>query len=239
MGSIKSSKPGPWLVLAASASFLVAGCTDGDNAPVTDTLPATEVVTSTATATALVTPWGRFLINPVLDGKSAINPQGLPYPVINGAGTRSVEASNEDQVRAARDAGIRVIEIPERFRQGMQLQGMEAKDGGNQFIFDIAYSSGRDTPDLRSIRLTAFTPTAAVPFEVFPGHPVIDFAATFEVNGNPTLTVLPGAATDPRDERVIAWSQGTAVYYLRTTGLFDTSAVIELAREISRTESAR
>lgn len=236
---MKLSRTSGSVILAATAALVLGGCRGGDDTPATTTPPAMETATLTATTTAQVTPWGRFLINPVVDGKSAINPQGLPYPVISGAGTRSVEASTEDQVRAARDAGGHVIDIPERFRQGMQLQGMEAKDGGNQFIFDIAYYSGKDTPDVRSIRISAFTPTAAVPFEVFPGHPVMNFAATFEVNGNPTLTVLPGAATDPRDERIVAWSQGAAVYYIRTTGLFEKSQLLELAGEISRTEAAR
>ncbi|MEO8539417.1 MAG: hypothetical protein ABI577_06720, partial [bacterium] len=197
-------------------------------------------VATLSTAPTKLTPWGLFIINPVIDGKSAINPQGLPYPHIGGAATRSVKASSDAEVQAAIDTGMHVVTVPERFREGMQLQGMQSEIGGDQFVSDIAYYGDLGAVRVRSIRVTAYTPTEPVPFEVFPGHPAMAFAATFEVAGHPTLIVVPNPnTTDPADERIVAWSQGSAVYIIRTVGVFDRAALIELAIEISAREAAR
>jgi len=53
--------------------------------------------------------------------------------------------------------------------------------------------------------------------------------ANHEVRGNPTLTQLPDKQTaDPRSERIVAWSQGRAVYIVRTTGRYTDDEILAL-----------
>lgn len=186
------------------------------------------------------TPWGLFTINPVINGKSVLNPQGIPYPKFNGRAARTFETSGENAIAQALAAGMRVIDVPEQFRQGMQLSGVQSRDDGEQFLVDVGYFGGKGTTSVRTLRVTAFTPVASVTFEEFPDNAIWDFSASFNINGFPTLTIFPDTGTaDPAGERIVAWSQGDAVYYIQTIGLFDNNKVIGLAREISKKEASR
>lgn len=187
-----------------------------------------------------LTPWGLFVINPVIDGKSLMNPQGMPYPRFDGPEATVAEASTRQELVAAMAANPRILAVPGTLTGGMVFQGMRFEEDGDQYSFDIGFYSGKGTTSVRSLRLTAYTPTEAVPFEEFPDNTIWDFAATHDVNGHPTLTVTPDAKTaDPADERIVAWSQGDAVYYVRTTGVFETADLLALAREISKQEADR
>jgi hypothetical protein len=164
----------------------------------------------------------------------------MPYPRLNGSAARTFEAVGEGAIQKAQGAGMRVIEIPERYRVGMQLSGVQSGADGEQFVIDVGYFAGKGSTSVRTLRVTAFTPVAPVTFEEFPDNAIWDFSASFDVNGSPTLMVFPDAKTaDQGDERVVAWSQGKAVYYIRTTGLFDNENVIALAREIANKEASR
>jgi hypothetical protein len=186
------------------------------------------------------TPWGLFIINPVIDGKSVLNPQGMPYPQMDGDAAQKFEAVGDDAIARAQADGFRVIEIPQRYRDGMQLSGVESQEDGENFVVDVGYFAGRGTAEVRTLRVSAFTPTEPVTFEEFPDNAIWDFAASYDVNGFPTLTVFPDSLTaDQGDERIIAWSQGNAVYYIRTVGVFENDELIDLAREISASEAAR
>lgn len=196
-----------------------------------------------ADAPAHTTPtaWGLFTINPVINGKALINPQGgQPIPALNSAKARRVEGLGDAGLRRVSEAGLRAIDVPESYRRDMALAGIVVAEDGEQFYRDVGYFAGRDTPEVRTLRVTAFTPTGQVQFEEFPDNAIWDFSNSLEVNGFPTLTVFPDAYTaDQHDERIVAWSQGKAVYYIRTMGLFDNAELISLARDISNQELAK
>lgn len=238
-------------VVLVAAALWAGRADEGDEAPgvPTDTAAVAQTATPTITATATVqtpapmhtevTPWGLFVINPVIDGKSLLNPQGMPYPRFDGPTATVTEAATRQELEAAMAANPRILAVPGTVTEGMQFQGMRLEEDGDQYSFDIAFYSGKGTTSVRSLRLTSFTPTEAVPFEEFPDNTIWDFAATHDVNGHPTLTVTPDAKTaDPADERIVAWSQGNAVYYIRTTGVFETADLLSLAREVSTQEAA-
>ncbi|MCA9831514.1 MAG: hypothetical protein R3B97_08530 [Dehalococcoidia bacterium] len=186
------------------------------------------------------TPWGLFIINPVIDGKSVLNPQGMPYPPLDSEGAHRFEAAGDDALRRAREAGMPVIEIPRRYREGMTLSGVQAGSDGAHFVIELGYHAGDLARPVKTLRLTAFTPTTPVTFEEFPDNAIWDFAASHAVNGHPTLTVFPDLGTaDQGDERIVAWSQGDAVFYIRTVGVFENDELLALAREISASEGSR
>ena len=79
-----------------------------------------------------------------------------------------------------------------------------------------------------------------VPVEEFPDNAVRDFRKWDGVRGNPTITVFPDPGTsDPRNDRMVAWSQSGAVYFVRTTGRYLDEDILALARYISETEETR
>jgi hypothetical protein len=114
----------------------------------------------------------------------------MPYPRLNGKDARTFEVAGEDALRRAQDTGMRAVEIPERYREGMQLSGVQSGAEGEQFVVDVGYFAGKGSASVRTLRVSAFTPVAPVTFEEFPDNAIWDFSASLDVNGFPTLTVF-------------------------------------------------
>lgn len=179
------------------------------------------------------TPWGLFIINPVINGQSLLNPQTSPVPNLSPSAKR-VEASGPTALDRAAAAGVPWVKVQEKFVANMELNGLFSAQDGDAFSFAIHYGAGDGTPDFRSLIVSGYTPTEGVTFEEFPDNAIHDFSANHDVRGYPTLTVFPDEGTaDPRSEREVAWSQGRAVYFVKTTGIFRDDDVLEIARDIS------
>lgn len=89
---------------------------------------------------------------------------------------------------------MHVIDVPERYHQGMQLSGVQSGDDSEHFVVDVGYFSGKGSTDVRTLRLTAFTTVGPVTFEEFPDNAIWDFSASSEVGwrgAQPTLAEFP------------------------------------------------
>lgn len=183
------------------------------------------------------TPWGLFVINPVINGEALLNPQDSPAPDMSGPNARAFEGAGEMAVSEAAAKGVPSVEVPVEFRRGMPLIGMHSAIDGSKWIKYLYFGSGDGTEDYQSLEVQAITPTHLVPFTEFPDNAIRDFSANYSVRGNPTLTQFPDKGTaDPRSERIVAWSQAGGAYVVRTTGRYTDDEVLELARRISLNE---
>lgn len=180
------------------------------------------------------TPWGLFVINPVINGEGILNPQTSPLPYFDGADVTRVEAYGKDALEEVRaEGGIALeetsIDIP-------LLAAVFFREG-DKYWSRTFYGEGDGTPDYRSLVLETFTPTEPVVFDEFPDNAIRDFRKSERVAGHPTLTVFPDPNTaDPRMERVVAWSQGDAVFFVRTTGIFTDDEVISIAQSLAKAQ---
>jgi len=183
------------------------------------------------------TPWGLFVINPVINGEALLNPQESPAPDLSGPSARAVEGAGETTLAEAAAKGVPTIDVPIEFRKEMPLIGMHSTIDGAKWIKYLYFGSGDGTEDYQSLEIQAITPTHPIPFTEFPDNAIRDFSANYDVRGNPTLTEFPDKGTaDPRSERIVAWSQGEGAYIVRTTGQYTDAEVLELARHISLSE---
>ncbi|MBI2767430.1 MAG: hypothetical protein HYX53_16165 [Chloroflexi bacterium] len=186
------------------------------------------------------TPWGLFVINPVINGAGVLNPQRSPIPEFSGPSAKRLEARGEQAFAQASAAGLPVVNIPPALVKGMPLNGLISEQDGAQFNFGAYYASGDGTANYFSLVVQAYTPRDPVTFDEFPDNAIRDFSQSAAIRGYPTLMVLPDKVTaDPRGERIVAWSQGTAVYWVKTTGRFTDDEVLELARKISESEEGQ
>lgn len=180
------------------------------------------------------TPWGNFIINPVINGAALLNPQTAPIPAFTSPTARKFDQAGASAPARARNFSALFLDVPAPLRQGLAPVGALVAEDGPQFWSKVRYGRRTGTIDARTIELEAFTPTGPVAFEEFPDNAITNFTASNAVLGHPTLTVFPDPGTaDPRMERVVAWSQGTAVYYLRTVGDYTDAQAIEIASSIS------
>jgi hypothetical protein len=186
------------------------------------------------------TPWGNFVINPVINGAGILNPQHSAIPLLNGPAAKTVEIAGPQAPTLVGASIRRFIDVPPTFQKGMPALGAVGSEEGERFWTRVDYGSGDGTSNYQSVSVEAFTPTEPVVFDEFPDNAIRHFAASLVVRGNPTLTVLPDKITaDPRMERVVAWSQGSAVYFVRTTGLFTDDEVLELAQQVAAGAEAK
>lgn len=183
------------------------------------------------------TSWGRFLVVPVLPGVSIPDP--VPTLPEFGAFARNESFTGESAPSAARASGLRFVDIREEYRRDMTALGAEVQEESESGAFrsSVVYAS----PDqFTSIRVSAYTPTASVVVLNYPDAGVYRLELTSDVNGEPTIVVMPHEATsDPNGERRVMWSQGGAVYFVITTGAFTDQEVLDIARRISEEESRR
>lgn len=186
------------------------------------------------------TPWGLFVINPVVKGSAVINSQTSPAPEMSGPNARHFEGTGEDAIGRAQSENLPTIDVPAEYRKGMPLLGLRSAVDGPNWIIYLYFGSGDGTEDYKSLEIQAITPRQPVPFEEFPDNAIRDFSANHDVLGNPTLTQFPDTGTaDARSERVVAWSQGRGAYVIRTTGLYTDDEVLALARSISVSEEIK
>lgn len=215
---------------------------DGPVRDVADIPPEIQAVLKQAPAPThdKVTPWGLFVINPVIRGEALLNTQRSPIPQFDSLSAVRVESRSETGITLAEEKGLRVIRVAEAARKGLPLNGLIAESDGDQFNFGAYYGAGDGTPTYASLTIQAYTPRDPVPFEEFPDNAIWDFSKSTAVRGYPTLMVVPDKGTaDPRDERVVAWSQENAVYWVKTTGLFTDDEVLDIAIGISASEELR
>lgn len=181
------------------------------------------------------TPWGLYVINPVINGEGVLNPQVSPWPDL--AGNLVTFEGNDALVMLERE-GLPVVLVSEAHLGSMNVTAAMSGQHGENWSFRAYYSTPEGSQGYRSLEVDAFTPKEAMVFDEFPGNAIRDFRKSFEVGGYPTLIVVPDEDTaSPLGERVVAWSQDGVAYQLRTTGLFTGDEVINLAREISGTAS--
>ncbi len=186
------------------------------------------------------TEWGLLLINPVVGGEAVINVQELPLPRLNGPDVRRGEAEGESALETLAAQGLPLIDVPEAYRKGMEVGLVASISDGERFWTVANFFGAVGTPDVISLQVEAYTPTGPVPFEEFPDNAIRDFAKSNAVRGHPTITVFPDQGTsNPRNERIVAWSQGGRVYFLRTTGLYLDAEILALANHISQAEESR
>lgn len=234
-------------VVGVSAYMLlrpVGAQTDGSG-PIrgTDDIPPeVQAVLRQADAPTHNTPteWGLLLINPVINGEAIINVQEFPVPPFIGPEVVFDEANGEEASERLAGQGLRVIDVPEPYRKGMSVGAVRAITDRDQFYTIAYFESGAGTENYLSLEVEAYTPTAPVPVEEFPDNAIRDFRKSNAVRGNPTITVFPDTGTSsPMNERLVAWSQDGAVYFLRTTGFYPDEDLLAAAAHISETEERR
>lgn len=178
------------------------------------------------------TPWGLFVINPVIDGHGILNPQEPPIPVF-GSNVERTESSGDGAIEELLARGFVVPDIPAAASEGLELAAAVAFREGELYSTWLFFGADADTSNSRSLIVHTYTPTQPVVFDEFPDNAIRDFRANTVVNGQPTLSVFPDQGTsDPRGERIVAWSREGAVFQITTTGLFGDGDVVDLARHI-------
>ena len=187
------------------------------------------------------TPWGHFLIDPVINGKGSQNPQSSVVPLFGTADVRTGDLAGAGSADSAAAKVSRFVAVPEKFQHGMPLLGASAdQNASGGFRSAVYYGDGDGTAAARSLKLTAYTPTAPVVIPEFPDTAITDFRATHEVAGNPTITIFPDKGTsDPSGPRQLMWSQSSAVYFIRTTGPFTDDELLLMANDVARSEANR
>jgi len=255
----KGADPLRVALAAGAAAAMVFGLACADEKPADDDAPsvvptstvASPTVASTASPTADAppppgsgrtvvdspTPWGHFLVVPVVPGAPVADPP-MALPEFSASALSGTFEGELAPVQAA-EAGLRLVEVPETYRHGAVVRGAEARQepDGSVFTSSVFYA----TPDGRTtVRLSAYTPKASVTVLAYPDAGVYRMELNSDVNGEPTIVALPHPATsDPAGERRVMWSQGAAVYFLTTTGAFTDEEVIDMARHLSEAEAHR
>lgn len=235
------------IAIAAAWAYAVwmpagAGPASGPIRSSRDIPPEVQAVLQQAPAPAHDAPteWGLLLINPVIEGEALINVEELPLPSLRGLDAADGKAEGESAFDQLAEQGLHVIRIPELHRKGMEVRFVRSITQGRRFYTYAYLESGVGTEDYLSLEVEAYTPTAPVPVEEFPDNAIRDFRKWDGVRGHPTITVFPDPGTsDPRNERLVAWSQDGAVYFLRTTGRYLDEDLLALARYISEAEEKR
>ncbi len=200
-----------------------------------------DILRVTKPAHNVPTPWGHFLIDPIINGHGSQNPQTSPVPPFVASDMRTGDLSGPTSAGAAAARVNRFVAVPPQFQHGMPLLGASADQNANgQFRSAVYYGDGDGTASARSLKLTAYTPTAPVVIPEFPDTAITDFRATRDVAGNPTITIFPDKGTsDPSGPRQLMWSQGSAVYFIQTTGPFTDDELLLMANDVARTEANR
>lgn len=227
---------------AALATVSAAPSVDGPTRDVTDLPSGLQEVLQQAPAPKHDRPttWGLLLINPVVNGEAVLNSQELPLPRLDSADVRRGKEDGTGAYEKLAAVGLPTIDIPQQYRKGMSVGRVESISDGSQFWTVANFSSGTGTEDVMSLQVEAYTPSAPVPVEEFPDNAIRLVRETTDVGGNPTITMFPTDGTsNPRNERMVAWSQGDRVYFLRTTGLYPNTELLALANHISKAEGSR
>lgn len=211
--------------------------------PVTASAQATEEPPPPGTGRTVVTQptaWGSFVVTPVLNGTPAGKTDAQPVPELTGASARSAEADGPNAPVTVASRIRRFVDIPAVMRHGLAAVGAQAAEDNEAFRSFVVYIGGDGTANPQSMRLTAYTPTEAIPILSYPDRGLYVMRLSHDVAGYPTITVVPNPTTaDPRGERKVMWTQGKAVYVLETFGDFANDEVIGTAAAISSLEAVK
>lgn len=200
-----------------------------------------DILRVTKPAHNVPTPWGHFLIDPIINGHGSQNPQTSPVPLFAASDARTGDLSGPTSAAAAAARVNRFVAVPPQFQHGMPLLGASAEASADgRFRSAVYYGDGDGSSSARSLKVTAYTPVGPVVIPEFPDTAISDFRTTHDVAGNPTITIFPDKGTsDPAGPREVMWSQGAAVYFIRTTGAFADDELLNMANQIAASEAAR